>query len=169
MVGLHERVNSRRGFTGRVPGALSRSGPFSAFEFAMFPVPHSSHAPPAPPRLRSLRQPLCALCVFLLGTKGPAPNADQISSAHPWNNPARSPFSSACGVKHGARGGRRHGDFPWRSFALPKTSLSRVWPAFFGCEVSSNKRSIQKLSVSPCLLPLRVWRRRPLPQGEILI
>ncbi len=80
--------------------------------------------------------------------KGSVPNADQISSAHPWNNPARSPFSSACGAKHGARGGRRHGDFPGRSFALPKTSLSRVWPAFFGCEVSSNTRSIQN---SPCL------------------
>ncbi len=56
------------------------------------------------------------------------PNADQISSAHPWNNPARSPFSSACGAKHGARGGRRRGDFPGRSFALPKTSLSSVCP-----------------------------------------
>ena len=88
--------------------------------------------------------------------KGPDPNADQISSAPPWNNPARSPFSSACGAKHGARGGRRHGDVPGRSFALPKTSLSRVWPAFFGCEVSSNKCSIQKLSVPPsppCLAP----------------
>ena len=76
------------------------------------------------------------------------PNADQIRSAHPWHNPARSPFSSDCGAKHGARGGRRLGDFSGRGFALPKTSLPSVWPAFFGGEVFSNKRSIQN---SPCL------------------
>ena len=44
-----------------------------------------------------------------------------------------------------------------------------IRPAFSGCEGSSNKRPIQNLSVSPCLRSLRVWRRRPLPQGKILI
>ena len=35
--------------------------------------------------------------------------------------------------------------FSREELRISKTSLSSVWPAFLGCEVSSNKRSIQKL------------------------
>ncbi len=69
-------------------------------------------------------------------------NANQTSSVHPWANPVRSPFSSACGAKHGARGGRRHGGFL-------AGGASRV-----------QKRPPKRLSGV-------FWVRRPLPKHPI--
>jgi hypothetical protein len=44
---------------------------------------------------------------------------------------------------------------------VPKTSKGNVCPSFSGCAVPSNKRSIQKLSVSPFLRSLRVCAAGP--------
>ncbi len=49
---------------------------------------------------------------------------------------------------------------------LPCQAFVRCFP---GAKAPPKTLSNQNLSVSPCLRFLRVWRRRPLPQGKILI
>ena len=90
--------------------------------------------------------------------KGPDPNADQISSAHPWDKPARSPFSSACGANTeraeegdtevAGRGLRSDGIFSFSVLASGK-----VFGMCFRSVAPSGKLHLQKPSVPPSSVP----------------
>jgi hypothetical protein len=79
------------------------------------------------------------------------------SAFHSWPRPPLSEGGGACRPScslhsWNSRGGSTiipEGPFFWEGLRTSKTALPSVCPAFSGCEVSSNKRSIQNLSVSP--------------------
>ena len=86
------------------------------------------------------------------------PNADQTSSAHPWDKPARSPFSSACGANTeraeegdtevAGRGLRSDGIFSFSVLASGK-----VFGVCFRSVIPSGKLHLQKPSVPPSSVP----------------
>jgi hypothetical protein len=96
------------------------------------------------------------------------PNADQISSAHPWDKPARSPFSSACGAKHGARGGRIHGDFPGRGFALPKPPSQAFGRRFSGAKSPPTNAPSKNSPSLRASFPSVFGAAGPSPKGKSL-
>ena len=96
--------------------------------------------------------------------KGAHASAEQTSSGH------SQPLAFFLCLRHETRSARRKETrrFCRETLRASKIAHSRICPAFPGCEGSSNKHPIQNLSLSLCLRSLRVWRRRPLPQGKIL-
>ena len=105
--------------------------------------------------------------------KGPDPNADQISSAHPWDKPARSPFSSACGANTeraeegdtevAGRGLRSDGIFSFSVLASGKG-----FGVCFRSVAPLRQTPPQKTLRASFLRPLRVSRREPVSKESSL-